>query len=622
MGPTILLSLLALLCLLYEVNSRLRGRATEAAGGVIGLTILLTLLGGLVFLGWRTSLLGLAAMLVLWPVASLLARPVAHRLLGYRAGQAGDEDLDIIGMLERSEGVEAAFEKLGQERAAELRKLEALAKRRSIAAVLAMHQVTVADYEFAFRRLKPSAIGDLAWEIVAAPKDLQALLQMIRDGKTDPEIWAHFRKHRSASEGQRSRETPQPPLELLGSHQRQDLGRRNEAESAGVLKSVCAPRLRTAPGRIAELRVADLIAHTRQGLTRVRDRLACDHLAGVSDRDWWIDWHKGEGDELVLDDCLVELRTADGSGAAMVLRSPLGGILVGVIATSTAPSGRIIALVDTEIGPATAKAYSLIQRGLEAWNDRTAALSCFDEALALDEGCARGWYYRAVALGDLSRWHESMAACHRAIAISAAYTAPWTQLGLSFSETGRFDDARLCFDAVLAVAPDRWSALEGKGLSLHRLQRFEEAIECFGAAAAAARDDYTRGWALNYKATSLRRASRFEDGLGCANEAIKAQSHEDAFWVTKGNCLRDLHRLEEALQCHEKAFDLAPNSIAPLYNIALVQEDLDRTDDAIASYADLLKRMTPDKRLTLDVERRLQLLQAKKREKLRSRPGP
>ncbi len=170
-----------MLCFLYELNSRLRGRSTEAVGGAIGLLILVALLAGLALIGWRASLVGVAAMFVFFPIGSLLARPVAHRLLGYRTGSGvGDAELDILGMLEGGEGMEAVFDKLGKAQATDSKRLETLARRESIAFVLAKHQTTITEYEAAFRRLKTSAIADLAWEIVADPSDLDVLLEMIK----------------------------------------------------------------------------------------------------------------------------------------------------------------------------------------------------------------------------------------------------------------------------------------------------------------------------------------------------------------------------------------------------------------------------------------------------------
>ncbi len=116
-----------MLCFLYELNSRLRGRSTEAVGGAIGLLILVALLAGLALIGWRASLVGVAAMFVFFPIGSLLARPVAHRLLGYRTGSGvGDAELDILGMLEGGEGMEAVFDKLVRPRPLTARGLKRL----------------------------------------------------------------------------------------------------------------------------------------------------------------------------------------------------------------------------------------------------------------------------------------------------------------------------------------------------------------------------------------------------------------------------------------------------------------------------------------------------------------
>ena len=86
---------------------------------------------------------------------------------------------------------------------------------------------------------------------------------------------------------------------------------------------------------------------------------------------------------------------------------------------------------------------------------------------------------------------------------------------------------------------------------------------------------------------------RFQEGLECCDKAIAARATEDAFWVTRGNCLRDLRRFDAALKCHTHALAIWPKNLVALRNKALVEEDLGRTQDAIESYRQYLEIQSP-----------------------------
>jgi hypothetical protein len=128
-------------------------------------------------------------------VSRPFAQAVAYRLLGYRTGVEGQpESRDR--MFEHLESGEEEFNKLMEEVSREdeknRRRLVSLASSPAISSILIKRNVTIDYYEELFRSLWESALHDLSWEIVTSPHDLDSLIQMKKQGKSDPDIWSYF----------------------------------------------------------------------------------------------------------------------------------------------------------------------------------------------------------------------------------------------------------------------------------------------------------------------------------------------------------------------------------------------------------------------------------------------
>ena len=121
----------------------------------------------LVAFGWRSALLALALSFVYVAAANPLAKRLARNMLGYRTtcAETGFEpDYSVEAMIQRSEKTD--------------RRLAHIAAKPAIARVLAAHDLSGEDLEEQFGFLMTSGVGDLAWEIVSIPSDLEGLLDM------------------------------------------------------------------------------------------------------------------------------------------------------------------------------------------------------------------------------------------------------------------------------------------------------------------------------------------------------------------------------------------------------------------------------------------------------------
>jgi hypothetical protein len=183
-------------CFLYTLNLFPRGSKKQIIEAVLGLLIVVTVIASFFVIGWRWGLVALISPFVLISLFRPLAQSVAYRVLGYRTG-FDDQPESINGLIEHmasgEEGFKRAFEKIGREAEKRGQRLSTLAGKSSISSVLQRHKVSFDEYEKLFDSLWSSALHDLAWEIVSTPNDLDSLIQMKRQGKSDVEIWSHFR---------------------------------------------------------------------------------------------------------------------------------------------------------------------------------------------------------------------------------------------------------------------------------------------------------------------------------------------------------------------------------------------------------------------------------------------
>jgi tetratricopeptide (TPR) repeat protein len=77
------------------------------------------------------------------------------------------------------------------------------------------------------------------------------------------------------------------------------------------------------------------------------------------------------------------------------------------------------------------------------------ALTCFDEALALDPDNPEAFVKKAAALEKLGRWEEAVACYDRAIALDSSMTMAYLGKGGVFNRLERYGEALQCYEQAL-----------------------------------------------------------------------------------------------------------------------------------------------------------------------------
>jgi tetratricopeptide (TPR) repeat protein len=125
------------------------------------------------------------------------------------------------------------------------------------------------------------------------------------------------------------------------------------------------------------------------------------------------------------------------------------------------------------------QAQAAYERGLAHYAEKRGALAleAFREAIALNPGVAayRSWLGRLYL--DLGRPAEAIEHFQEATRLDASYSEAWVNLGVALDEIGRWEEAVAAYRKAIAlpILTDPHLAYHGLGLALFHLKRFREA---------------------------------------------------------------------------------------------------------------------------------------------------
>ncbi len=112
-------------------------------------------------------------------------------------------------------------------------------------------------------------------------------------------------------------------------------------------------------------------------------------------------------------------------------------------------------------------------------NNLNRSLQYFDKAIEIDPQLAVAWNNKGVALADLGRNEEAIAAYDKAIEIDPQSADSWNNKGNALRGLGRNEEAIAAYDKAIEINPQLAAAWYNKGIALGRLGRHKEAKEVF-----------------------------------------------------------------------------------------------------------------------------------------------
>ena len=126
------------------------------------------------------------------------------------------------------------------------------------------------------------------------------------------------------------------------------------------------------------------------------------------------------------------------------------------------------------------EAWELSNKGMALSNlgRHPEAITCYDEAIRINPGCALDWNNKGVALGSLGRYQEEITCYDKAIRINPGLAEAWYNKGSALGSLGKHQEEITCYDEAIRINSGYASAWNNKGIALYSLGRYQEALKC------------------------------------------------------------------------------------------------------------------------------------------------
>jgi tetratricopeptide (TPR) repeat protein len=208
------------------------------------------------------------------------------------------------------------------------------------------------------------------------------------------------------------------------------------------------------------------------------------------------------------------------------------------------------------------------------------SLQHFDKALDVNPQLVDAWNNKGVALNDLSRNEEAIAACDKAIEIDPQLAEPWNNKGCALYCLGRYEEAVTAYNKALEINSQDAMAWYNKGIALDDLGRYDEVITAYDHVIDINPQD-AMAW-LN-KGVALADLSRNEEAMAAYDNAIVINPQYAKAWYNKGSAFLDLGRHEEAITAYDNAIVINPQYAEAWYNKGKAHYYLGKYEEAIAA---------------------------------------
>jgi tetratricopeptide (TPR) repeat protein len=169
--------------------------------------------------------------------------------------------------------------------------------------------------------------------------------------------------------------------------------------------------------------------------------------------------------------------------------------------------------------------------------------------------------------------------------------AALNEKGVALLKQRRFEEALRLFKEALALNLYNREAWFNKALAEDQMGLVDRALGSYKRFIQLVAPQESKQVDFARKRINELTAGRTEQPPARPPSPVPAQTGRPPAeeWTQKGVALFKENRLQDALACFEKALDLAPRSIRPLFNKAIVLGDLRRDEEALACYGRVLE---------------------------------
>jgi tetratricopeptide (TPR) repeat protein/uncharacterized membrane protein YhaH (DUF805 family) len=249
-------------------------------------------------------------------------------------------------------------------------------------------------------------------------------------------------------------------------------------------------------------------------------------------------------------------------------------------------------------------AYQAHYDGLAAMkaDDNQTAIRLFSRAIELygpdKDTAAESYLFRGNVLRDVGRLEDALQDYEKIVAIQPEGWA-YSSRAYAYRQLGRYADALKDYDVAIASDPDSASDHNGRALTLQKLGRTQEALAAYGEALRAASRSFERSMKdlENDKYRKDQTAvwlSRYEKSRNRDTTTARAG---------RGNVLRDLGRLDEALTEYTEALQIRADDYFVYVNRGWLYEKQGNRVAARGDYEKAASLKDPDEWLRRALER-------------------
>ena len=215
------------------------------------------------------------------------------------------------------------------------------------------------------------------------------------------------------------------------------------------------------------------------------------------------------------------------------------------------------------------------------------ALSCYQEAFAIDDAIPEAWYNYGNLLSQLDRISEAIQAYHQALAINSNFFQAHLNLANCLRDSDRVKEAIVHYRKVIELKPDFVLAYRNLTQVLVTLNRSQEVIEIGNSWLKL---ESTNLFALNAVGIALQSQGQYQPALQYFQQAVENASNSADSLNNLGTLLRMLKRPQEALPYLRRSISLNPDNDVTQSNFIYALLNLGKVSQAIAQCDSLLER--------------------------------
>ena len=268
-----------------------------------------------------------------------------------------------------------------------------------------------------------------------------------------------------------------------------------------------------------------------------------------------------------------------------------------------------------------------LEKGLHMYGqgDIDNAIQAFTKVIQLDPKNAKAYNNRSASYQQKGLYDLAISDCNLAIALEPQYANAYINRGNSYQSKRLFDQAIADFTQAIYYAPNDYLAYLNRGIAyLSKQQQFDQAIADIDKSIALMPRNAvaynSRGVAYEYKAdykqalidfsqaivydakyfnAYLNRASiymlqgQYAKAIADYGQAIVINPHSSTIYHLRGYAYKAQGDLNQAIRDFDLAITCDSSNAMAYFNKALVCDQIDRRQEAIAAYQAFLKYADP-----------------------------